>query len=131
MCVYLRGGEGVRRVVYTGAETCSRPLATTLDRLAWARQPRLADRSLERESADMRAFMARNQVALKAEVARRREQANAAVAQASNSSFPVTREAWIQWFRQNEDAFYRTMQTAGEHRRSLNRRLHALSLIPL
>lgn len=127
---YLRQREEILQRGEHAAEALRRSLATNLASLAWELQPRLADRSLERESADMRAFMARNQVALKAEVARRREQATAAVAQASNSSFPVTREAWIQWFRQNEDAFYRTMQTAGEHRRSLNRRLHADENIP-
>ena len=98
--------------------------------LAWELQPHLADRSLEGKSSEMRAFMAQRQVALKAEVARRRKQASSVVASATSSSFPVTREAWIQWFRRNEDAFYATMQTAGAHRRSLNRRLHVAVDIP-
>ena len=50
--------------------------------------------------------------------------------QTSQTTFPVTREAWTQWFRRHEDDFYSSMQTVGEQRRNLNKRLHADAAVP-
>lgn len=48
--------------------------------------------------------MAKNKASLAAEVARRRAEARAQCALVSGAESPITQTAWIERFRENEDA---------------------------
>lgn len=119
---YLRGRQELLDQVTQAAATMRRTAALNLQSLAWEARPDFADGRRD-VGSDLRQFIRENELWMKAEIARRRERAKAAVERASAQGALVTEADWTGWFEENDQAFRDKMKGATQERRTKNRRL--------
>ena len=103
---YLRQRQELMQEAESAAAALRRSMTTNIASLAWELYPELAELALQRGSAAMRQFIACRSQALRCEVERRRASARSAVDRVAHSSLPLTRQAWTDWFRNNQDEFF-------------------------
>ena len=121
---FLRERQALVHQAEVAAAVMRRSLHSSITSLAWEWKPELADMSLSGEGvAPTRAFVSEHRDQLQAELHRRRQVAREAVQAAQSHEVPFTTASWEQWFRWNEDHFYRLMADSGPARRLANRRL--------
>ena len=129
---FLRQRSDVLRQAEVAAAALRKSLNTNMSTLAWELNPALSEVALSKRggSCAMKAFIAQNTARLHAEVDRRRAMAKSAMQRVEGFETPVTRQAWIHWFRRHQDVFYQEMRESGEKRRAANRRLQASDACP-
>ena len=129
---FLRQRSDVLRQAEVAAAALRKSLNTNMSTLAWELNPALSEVALSKRggSCAMKAFIAQNSARLHAEVDRRRAMAKSSMQRIDGFETPVTRQAWIHWFRRHQDVFYQEMRESGEKRRAANRRLQASDACP-
>ena len=128
---FLRQRQEILQQAEVASAALRRSMATNIQSLAWELCPKLSDLCLSQQgSAAMREYVASHHNLLQQEVERRRRLARAAVDRTTEAEFPVTYQAWIQWFRRIQDSLYEAMHSASSDRRCQNRRLQAAADTP-
>lgn len=119
---YLRGRQELLDQASAAAATMRRTAALNLQSLAWEVRPEFADGRRD-VGSEVRQFVRENERWMRAEIARRRERAKAAVETASAQGALVTEADWTNWFAENGESFRDLMKNATQERRQKNRRL--------